>query len=406
MARFAYTAERVGGEVYKGVAEAPDRFELYQVVRREGGKIVAFTEESGGGVFSMAYWNEKLGRVKEHDKILLARNLGAMLSAGLSLARALSVLERQTKNPKLGSVIEGISADVRRGNSFHDALQKFPQVFPRLFISMVRAGEEGGDLPGALTVVADQLERMYTLKKKIRGAMIYPGIILIAIFGIGALMMIYVVPTLAATFRDMHAALPASTQIVIGISDFFVNYTLFAFGGVFATFFALIMAMKTDLGRRARDYALLHTPFIGAMVREVNAARTARTLSSLLSSGVDVLGALEISSDVVQNSFFSAVIKDAIRAVGAGQPLSATFVKREDLYPPFVGEMLSVGEETGALPEMLKRVALFYEEEIDRKTKDMSTIIEPVLMLLIGTTVGFFAVSMIAPIYSLTQNIH
>ena len=405
MGRFAYTAEKVGGEVYKGVAEATDRFELYQIVRREGGKIISLTEEARRDIFSLSYWNAKMGRVKEHDKIILARNLGAMISAGLSLARALAVLQRQTKNPKLSEVIDGIANDVRRGTSFHDALGKFPGVFPKLFIAMVRAGEEGGDLPGALTVVSDQLERMYNLKKKIRGAMIYPSIVVCTIIGIGILMMIKVVPTLASTFEEMHATLPTSTQFVIAASNFLVHYTVVAILGMVGTVVGVYMGLRTKTGRRISDFVFLRLPLIGNMVREVNSARTARTLSSLLSSGVDVLGSLEISGEVVQNSYFQEVIQDARRGVGAGEALSAAFTKREDLYPPFVGEMMTVGEETGALPDMLKRLALFYEDEIDRQTKDMSTIIEPILMLIIGATVGFFAVSMITPIYSLSQNI-
>lgn len=302
-------------------------------------------------------------------------------------------------------VISQVSSDVRRGETLHAALAKFPRVFPKLFVAMVRAGEEGGDLSSSLSVTSDQMERMYELKKKIRGALIYPCIILIAIFGIGILMMIEVVPTLAQTFNEMHATLPASTQIVIGISDFLVQYTVVAIGGIVGGVVLIYFLAHTPLGKRGLDFFFVHLPLIGTMVREVNAARTARTLASLLSSGVDVITSLEIASEVVQNSYFQAVIKDASVAVGAGQPLSAAFMRREDLYPAFVGEMMAVGEETGQVAEMLKRLAVFYEEEVDRKTKDMSTIIEPFLMLFIGGAVGFFAVSMITPIYQLSQNI-
>jgi len=405
MTRFTYTAEKAGGDTYTGVAEAPDRFELYSIVRREGGRIVSVSEEGANNWFSIAYWNSKLTTVKEYDMILFARNLGAMLSAGLALARALAVMERQTKNPKLSYVVRQIASDVRRGATFHEALAKFPRRFSNLFVAMVRAGEEGGSLPDSLAVVADQMERMYQLKKKIRGALIYPSIIVIAIIGIGILMMVYVVPSLAQTFAEMHAELPSSTKIVIAISNFLVQYTVLAFGLAIALFALIYTGVRTPLGKRMVDLTLIWTPLIGGMVREVNAARTSRTLASLLSSGVDVLSSLEITGQVVQNSYFREVIKDAARGVGQGEPLSAVFVRREDLYPAFVGEMMAVGEETGALAEMLKRLAVFYEDEVDRKTKDMSTIIEPFLMIAIGGAVGFFAISMITPIYSLSQNI-
>ncbi|MSU73862.1 type II secretion system F family protein [Candidatus Kaiserbacteria bacterium] len=403
--KFTYTAEKSDGEVYKGVAEAADRFELYGIVRQEGGKIISLDESDANSWRSMAYWNAKISRVSEYEKILFARNLGAMLGAGLALARALAVIERQTKNPKMSLVISQISSDVRRGETLHQALAKFPRVFPKLFVAMVRAGEEGGDLSSSLAVTSNQMERMYDLKKKIRGALIYPCIILIAIFGIGIVMMIEVVPTLAQTFKEMNATLPTSTQIVIGISDFLVQYTVVAVGGMVGIAVLLYVIAHTSWGKRGLDFFFVHLPLIGTMVREVNAARTARTLASLLSSGVDVITSLEIASEVVQNSYFQKVIKDASTAVGAGQPLSAAFMRREDLYPAFVGEMMAVGEETGQVAEMLKRLAVFYEEEVDRKTKDMSTIIEPFLMLIIGGAVGFFAVSMITPIYQLSENI-
>lgn len=405
MARFGYTAEKQDGEIYKGIAEAQDRFELYDVVRREGGRLISFEETGSGGWWDLRFWNSKLSRVTEYEKILFARNLGAMLSAGLPLARALSVLERQTKNAKLSEVVSSVASDVRRGETLHGAFGKFEKVFPRLLIAMVRAGEEGGQLAESLAVVADQMERMYNLKKKIRGALIYPCIILIAIFGIGILMMVEVVPTLAQTFSEMGAELPASTQAVIALSNFLVHYYVLALALFVAVVGGIVVSSKTPLGRRALSLTFIRMPLIGTLVREVNAARTARTLASLLTAGVDVITSLDITKDVVQNVYFQEVLADARERVGRGETLSASFSRREDLYPAFVGEMAAVGEETGQLTEMLKRLAVFYEDEVDRATKDMSTVIEPFLMVFIGGAVGFFAVSMISPIYSLSQNI-
>ncbi|TSC63430.1 MAG: Uncharacterized protein Athens041674_115 [Parcubacteria group bacterium Athens0416_74] len=405
MSHFSYTAEKNDGEVYKGVAEVADRFELYSLVRREGGRIISVSEENSKSWLSIKYWNSKFSTIKEYDKVLLARNLGAMLSAGLALARALSVLERQTKNPRLGEAISEIASDVRRGDTLNQSLAKYPNIFTPLFVAMVRAGEESGDLAGALKVTSDQMERMYELKKKVRGALLYPCIILIAIGGIGILMMTQVVPTLAQTFAEMDAELPNSTQLVIGMSNFLMEYTYVALGLLVGIIAVIYTGLRTTAGRRMADFVSVHTPAINSIVKEINAARTSRTLSSLLSAGVDVLSALDISREVVQNSYFQAVILEARDAVGQGEPLSKAFTKHDNLYPPFVGEMMAVGEETGQTSEMLKRLAVFYEEEVDRKTKDMSTIIEPFLMVFIGAAVGFFAVSMITPIYSLSQNI-
>lgn len=405
MARFSYTAEKAGGEVYKGVASARDRFELYEIIRREGGRIISVSEDAEHNYFSLKYWNSKISTVPEYEKILFARNLGAMLGAGLSLARALAVIERQAKNARLVSVVAELSSAVRRGETLHSALAKFPHVFPKLFVAMTRAGEEGGQLSSALGVVSDQMERMYVLKKKIRGALLYPMIIVVAIIGIGIFMMINVVPTLAQTFVEMDAELPASTQAIIAVSNFLVKYTIVAASLVILIIGTIYGFLRTEFGGRVKDFIFLHIPLIGPIVKEVNAARTSRTLASLLSAGVDVITALDIVADVVQNSYFKTVIMQAKENVGKGEPLSAAFVRAEHLYPAFVGEMMSVGEETGQLTEMMKKLAVFYEDEVDRKTKDMSTIIEPFLMVAIGGAVGFFAVAMISPIYQLSENI-
>ena len=403
--RFAYTAEKAGGEIYTGVAEAKDRFELYTIVRREGGRIVSLSEGGAKWWGSLRNLNARFSTVKQSNKIPLARTLGAMLSAGLPLSRALSVMERQERNPKLANVVKEVASEVRRGATLHDAFAKFPKLFSKLFIAMTRAGEEGGSLPDSLSVVADQLERVHQLKKKVQGALIYPAIIIVAIIGIGILMMIYVVPTLSETFAGVNAELPVSTKAIIAISNFLVEYTVLALTLMLGTIGLFYAGIRTSKGKRTMDFLLIKTPVIGTMVREVNAARTSRTLASLLSSGVDVVASLEITGEVVQNSYFREVIKEAEQGVGRGETLSSAFSRHENLYPAFVGEMMAVGEETGASADMLKRLALYYEDEVDRKTKDMSTIIEPFLMVVIGIAVGFFAISMIMPIYQLSESI-
>lgn len=403
--KFSYTAEKSGGEIYHGIADVRDRFELYQVIRREGGRLLHLSDETTVSIWSLAYWNALLTRVSEQQKIMFARNLGSMLSAGLSLSRALAVLERQTKNPRLKGIVSEIGSDVRRGQTLHASLSKFPRAFSKLMIAMVRSGEESGDLAASLKLTADQMDRMHSLKKKIRSAMFYPTIVLVAIFGIGILMMIFVIPTLTATFSSVKATLPLSTQIIIGISNFLVTHTYSALSVLVLLMIMVYAAFHSTLGKRASGWVFLRLPLIGDMVREVNAARTARSLASLVASGIDVLTALDITREVVQNPYFQEVLILAGKRVGEGEALSSTFMRYENLYPPLVGEMMAVGEETGQTTDMLKNLAVFYEDEVDRKTKDMSTIIEPFLMLAIGAAVGFFAISIIAPIYQVTQNI-
>ena len=405
MAKFTYTAENGDGEVYSSVLEAADRFELYKIVRRDGGKIISVEEDRSDNVWSFQYWNARIATVPEHQKIVFARNLGAMLTAGLSLARALSVLGRQTRNARLKKIIASLESDVRTGNPLHEAMGKFKSVFPSLFVAMVKSGEESGDLPGTLKNTAEQMHQSYTLKKKVRGALIYPSIIVIAIVGIGVLMLTEVVPTLAQTFEEVGAELPASTQAVIATSNFLIEHTVIALILISTFIIALFLALRTAPGRRAKDKLFISIPLIGTIVKEVNSARTARTLSSLLSSGVDVVTSISITTEVVQNSYFRGVLKEAATSVQKGEPFAKPFMKNENLYPPLVAEMISVGEETGALNDMLLQLAVFYEDEVSRKTKDMATVIEPFLMIIIGGAVGFFAISMISPIYSLSESI-
>jgi type IV pilus assembly protein PilC len=245
------------------------------------------------------------------------------------------------------------------------------------------------------------MEKTYLLKRKIRGALMYPGIILTAMIIIGILMLIYVVPTLTATFKELEIDLPASTRAIILISDFLKDHTFIFLFGIFAIVGGLYAWSQDPKGKRSLDYIFLHIPLISNLVRETNSARTARTLSSLLSSGIEVVNALEITKDVVKNSYYKEVLSKAENKIQKGVSLSKIFEEESDIYPIFVSEMVSVGEETGKLSDMFQRVAIFYEEDIDQKTKNMSTIIEPFLMIFIGVVVGFFALSMITPTYSL-----
>ena len=402
MPLFKFKAEKTTGELYEGTRVAADKFALYQDLKHEG-ETVVFTQEVRDR-HSLAFSLDAiLARVSMRDKILFARNLGNMLEAGLSLARALSVMERQASRKGIKTVINKVAAGINKGQSLSEALKQFPKVFSQLFVSMVHAGEESGSLPKSLKTVSDQMMSSYQLQRKIRGAMVYPAIIVCVIIAIGILMLIYVVPTLTTVFHELAVELPWNTKLIIAASQFFKEHTAIAFGllvllGVFFSW-----ARKTKAGKRGFDMVVLHLPFIKTIVRESNSARMARTLSSLLGSGVEVVQSIEITTEVVQNSFFKKVLVEAQERVRKGDPLSTVFNENAKLYPVFVSEMISIGEEAGKLGEMLSNVADYYEEEVSQKTKDLSTIIEPLLMVLVGCAVGFFALSMLTPMYSLVN---
>lgn len=403
--KFTVTLKKDDGTEEKRVVESATRFAVYADMEKEGATVLALSE--GGGGFMLPAWaNIKLtSGVKNEERITFTKNLSAMLGAGLTLSRALSVIGRQSANKGLKEIVADLESRVKKGDAFHDALAAHPKVFSPLFIAMTKAGEESGTLADALKVVARQMERSSTLQKKIKGAMIYPCIILFAIAVIGVLMMIYVVPTLSATFKELGAQLPPATLAVIGISDFMSSHVILVFLALFLGVFAILAFLRTKLGGNIVLAGALRMPVIGTLVRETYSARTARSLSSLLSSGVEMLSAISITEEIVGDNRFGKVVAEAGARVKKGDALSAPFVEHPKLYPVFLSEMIAVGEETGQVANMLSQVAEYYENDVEEGTKDLSTIIEPLLMLMIGAFVGVFAISMIAPIYSLSSQI-
>lgn len=405
MPKFKYKVRELSGQESEGEMEAADRFAVAAGLRSDGKSVISVEDVKSGFSFNMDAINVFLSRVKTQHLIVFAHNLSAMMKAGLSLSRGLTILERQTKNPAFKKTIKTLIDEISRGSTLSAGMAKFPKVFSAIFVSMVRAGEESGGLSDSLLVVGDQLEKSYLLKKKIKGAMIYPSVVLVTLVIIGVLMFIYVVPTLATTFKELNTELPLSTKIIIGLSDFLSNHLFVGILIVIGVVTGFVMILRTKQGRRAFEFSLFRLPVVGSLVRQSNAARTARTLSSLLSSGVDMLEAINITKDVLQNSYYKEVMTLAGERVQKGIPLSSVFAENENIYPLLVGDMVEVGEETGKLSQMLLNVALFYENEVDEATKNMSTIIEPILMVVIGASVGFFAVSMISPMYSVMSNI-
>lgn len=344
-------------------------------------------------------------KVSLSEKIVFTNNLSGMLMAGLSLTRALTIFEKQTTNPAMKKVLTSLIDSINSGNTLSDGMKKFPKVFSGLFTSMVHSGEESGGLPKALSEVGLNLKKSYDLNKKIKSALTYPTIIFCAIILIGILMMIFVVPTLTKTFKDLGADLPASTKTIIWISDTVSQHTLLFLLVLAVIITGMVLFMRLKATQKYFDYIVLRIPVVGTLAKEVNTARTARTLSSLLSSGVDMSRALTITQEVLQNIYYKEIIRQAVVSIEKGSVLSSSFKDNPKLYPVMMGEMIEVGEETGNLAKMLIDIANFYESEIDNKTKDLSTIIEPVLMVFIGGAVGFFAVSMISPMYSVMSKI-
>ena len=404
--KYKVTIRREGTPDQIRMVEAASRFEVYSQIRTEGGTVSLIEEQQGFNLSFLSRYNISIGTgIKRMEIIRTAKNLSAMLSAGLSISRALSVVERQSNNKRLKAVATGLSEAVKKGSSFHEALATYPKVFPEIFVAMARAGEESGSLADSLVVVALQMERSEELSRKIKGAMIYPTIVITAVIIVGILMLIYVVPTLTSTFTELGVKVPLATRIVVAVSDFMVAHIILVLGSLIGVVVGGIAFVRSKPGSRIVLACALYLPVINELIRETYTARASRTLSSLLSAGVPVLDALSITKEVVHAEAFAKVVEEAEVHVRKGEPLSASFAAHMHLYPILMSDMLAVGEETGKVAEMLKQIAEFYEEDVSEKTKDLSTIIEPVLMLFIGAVVGVFAVSMIAPIYSLSSAI-
>ncbi len=403
---FSYKAKSKEGEIFEGSMNSTDRFAVAREIKIRGFIPLSISKKNQQLANLNSSFEKFFGKVKISEQIIFTKNLSGMLKAGLSISRALSVLQKQTKNKTFNAILISISDEINKGGNLSSGMAKHPKAFSPLFISMVRAGEESGNLVGALNEVGSNLEKAHSLTKKVKGALIYPSVILSAMILIGILMFAFVVPTLAKTFTELGTELPVSTKIIISLGNFFSNNLILTFIIIVGMIFLFSWLSKAVFMKKYFDFIFIRIPLVGGLIRELNTARTARTLSSLLSSGVSITRSIEITQEVVQNMYYRKILEKAKTGIEKGFPFSEAFISDNKLYPVMMAEMIQVGEETGKLSEMLHDIAIFYEEEIDNKTKNLSTIIEPFLMIIIGSAVGFFAVSMITPMYTVMDTIN
>lgn len=413
MPLYSYTARAVSGEEKKGQMEAKDEYDLAGILRKENVFLISSkpvetmsATQNISDITSKIMGFLKFKRsIPPEERMIFSRNLSVMIGAGLALTRALEVLSKQTTNANLKLVLTDIVSEVQKGKSFSDALAMHPDAFSDLYVNMIRSSEAAGNLEDVLKLLAKQLKKEYDLKRKVRGAFMYPLVIVIAMLGIGTMMILFVVPNLAKTFKELGVELPLSTQFIIAVSEFGVKYWYFFLAIIGGTIYSAILFFRTKIGKNISDTIFLKMPLISPLTKKINSARFARTLSSLLEGGVPILKSLEIVSKAIPNHYYLESIKTAIDDVQKGNALSQSLEKFPDLYPPLVTQMIAVGEETGAVSDILKRLAVFFEIEVSQTTKNMSTIIEPILMIFIGIAVGFFAISMMQPMYSIVDAI-
>jgi len=411
MPKYFYTAKSLKGEEKSGVLEAKDIHQLSKKLREEG--FILIKAETGTDLakerkFALSWvvggWRP-FGGVGLKEKMFFARNLQVMVASGLPLPRAIETLSSQTKSKKFQKALLSIKEDIIKGKSFSETLSSYPNIFSELFQSMVKVGEESGTLEEILKILASQMEKENELKSKIMGAMLYPAVIICAMIGIGILMLVMVVPQLAATFKELEIELPVTTKFVMGLGTFLVEkWYLVILILVFFIFFFL-QTMRTKRGKAVIDALLLKLPIVSPIIRKTNAAQTVRTLGSLIASGVPIVRALEIVSGTLGNVYFKKAISEAAERVRKGEKLSEALKPYQALYSLTVIQMIAVGEETGETSSILQKLADFFEEEVERATENLAAVIEPVIMLIIGAAVGFFAISMVQPMYSMLQGL-
>lgn len=404
---YTFRAVDASGKTLATERESGSERELADALRREG-YLLLDAESEKTAASHHRFWDffsVSFGRISLVERMVFSRNLAVMIGSGLPLTRALDALAEQSANRRFRDIVLSIKQAVVAGKTFAEGLEPFRSIFGILFVSMIESGEISGNLERVLKILARQMKRDHDLRSKVRGAMMYPAIVVVALIMVGVVMMMYVVPTLTETFTDLGIELPITTRIVIGISHVLLTYYIYVALAVAVLVIVVYQWLKTKSGKDRMSAITLRLPIFGPLVKKLNSARFARTLSSLITSGIPIAKSLEVTSSVLGNTKFKDALAGAAISIQRGDPLSGILKQHHDLFPPMVTEMIQVGEETGTISKMLLRLALFYEEEVSATTKNLSSIIEPVLMVVVGIVVGFFAVSMIQPIYSGLGNI-
>lgn len=405
--RVFYTAKSFSGETKSGELTVKDERDLAVQLRAEEFILTSFKkldEEASNGGVKVDFF-DRFTKIPVSEKMMLARNLSVMISSGLPLSRAVKNITTQTQNKSFAKVLNNVLESLQAGNTFADSLAKYPGIFDELFVNMVRVGETTGNLEEVLDILAGQLEKEYELLSKVKGAMMYPMVIVGAMILIGIVMMIYVVPQITGVFKDLGAELPITTKFIIASSNAMRDHAVLVILGVISVGIFLKLFLMTKVGERTLSFVAINLPVVKDIIIKVNCARFSRIYSSLLKSGVPILEALGILSRTLTNVYYKNALLKAAESIQKGVNLSKVFYEESKIFPVMVPQMIEVGEETGKTETILLKLAEFYEKEVDQRTKNMSSIIEPVLMIFIGTAVGFFAISILQPMYSVLGSI-
>jgi type IV pilus assembly protein PilC len=398
MPLYEYTARNTTGQIQKGQLEAQSPEEVNAHLRKNRMMLVSVRQAPKAMKFGGP------AKPKTRDIVIFTRQFATMINAGLPLVQSLTILAQQTENKALKDVTKAVVYDVESGNTLADAFAKHPRVFSDLFVNMVAAGEAGGILDTILLRLATFLEKSDALIRKVKSAMIYPGVIMTVAGAAVAILLIFVIPTFQSMFASVNMQLPLPTRIVIGLSQLLIHYWWAILAAIGLGLFALKRYYSSSTGRKNIDTLLLKAPVLGDLLRKSAVSRFTRTLGTLISSGVSILDGLEITAKTAGNRVIHDAVMESRQSIAGGETIAAPLEKSQ-VFPPMVISMIAVGEQTGGLDEMLSKIADFYDEEVDVAVGALLSLMEPVMIVVLGVIVGGMVVAMYLPIFDMMNAI-
>lgn len=399
---FEYKVKNLKGKTIEGTIEALNQNAAIEELTSQKMIIISLNEIGALPLWRRPFHIPFLERINPRDMVFLSRQLSVMVSAGLPLVKALDVLGKQTGKSNLRDIMNSVSEDVRGGTRFSTALAKYPKVFNDFYIHMVRAGETAGKLDEVLNYLADEQEKSFDLMSKIKGAMIYPAFVITAVAGVMTLMMVFVIPQLTTILQESGVELPLPTKILISVSGFFKTYLVFIILALVAMIVLLRFFMKTKAGKAIWDRILIRLPIFGPLFQKVYLIRFTRSLSTLLVGGIPVSSGLKIVAEVVGNEIYKNTVLDALVDVEEGRSISSSFLTASHI-PKMLSHLIAIGEQTGRLDEILEKIADFYAREVDNILSKLVTLLEPIIIILLGVVVGGMVASIILPMYRLAS---
>lgn len=392
---FVWSGKTRQGQAQKGELVAKTREEVIAQLRKQNILVTSVQEKAASRKFPGFG-----GGVSGKDIVIFTRQFSTMIDAGLPLVQCLEILANQTENKTLAKTVGLVRADVESGSTYADALRKFPKVFDDLYVNMVAAGEAGGILDTILNRLAKHIEKAMKLKKEITTAMVYPGVIIGVAVVVISVLMVWVIPIFASMFTDFGGVLPLPTRIVVGASDFMKNNLLYIIGAVGALGYGVKRYYGTTGGRKLIDRFALKVPVVGDLIRKAAVAKFTRTLGTLIASGVPILEGLSIVAKTSGNKTVEDALISARQSISEGKTVSEP-LGQSKVFPPMVIQMIAVGETTGALDAMLSKIADFYDDEVESAVAALTSLLEPMLMVVLGTVIGFIVIAMYLPIFQM-----